>query len=78
MNRRQLLKTLAAASIVSTPGFLLAQDNRPARITIIYDAFGKPSDLGRGWGYAALIEYGGKRILFDTGGQYQVFAANIK
>lgn len=78
MDRRQLLKALVAASIISVPGYLLAQDSRPARITIIYDAFGKPSDLGRGWGYAALIEYGGKRILFDTGGQYKVFAENVK
>jgi 7,8-dihydropterin-6-yl-methyl-4-(beta-D-ribofuranosyl)aminobenzene 5'-phosphate synthase len=53
----------------------LAQD-APALVTIIYDAFGKPSDLARGWGYSALIEYGGKRILFDTGGQYRAFAEN--
>jgi len=50
----------------------------PARVTIIYDAFGKPSALERGWGYSALIEYGGKRILFDTGGQYQAFADNVR
>ena len=61
MNRRELLKALAATSIVSLPSYLLAQDGQPARITIIYDAFGKPSDLGRGWGYAALIEYAGKK-----------------
>ncbi len=49
-----------------------------ARVTIIYDAFGKPSNLDRGWGYSALVEYGGKRILFDTGGRYDVFARNVK
>jgi 7,8-dihydropterin-6-yl-methyl-4-(beta-D-ribofuranosyl)aminobenzene 5'-phosphate synthase len=53
-------------------------DEAPARVTVIYDAFGKPSSLERGWGYSALIEYGGKRILFDTGGQYQVFADNVR
>ncbi|MFZ4380248.1 MAG: MBL fold metallo-hydrolase [Polynucleobacter sp.] len=78
MNRRHILKLLASASVISLPTYLLAQDSNPARITIIYDAFGKPSDLHRGWGWSALIEYGGKRILFDTGGQYQVFAENIK
>lgn len=25
-----------------------------------------------------MVEYGGKRILFDTGGQYEIFAANVK
>lgn len=50
----------------------------PAQVTIIYDAFGKPSNLERGWGYSALVEYGGKRILFDTGGQYQAFAENAR
>ena len=38
-----------------------------ARVTILYDAFGKSSPVKRGWGYSALVEYGGKRILFDTG-----------
>ena len=47
------------------------------KVTIIYDAFGKPSDLERGWGYSALVEYGGKKILFDTGGQYAAFKFNV-
>ena len=59
-------------------GFAAGAAESPARVTIIYDAFGKPSDLERGWGYSALIEYGGKRILFDTGGQYAVFAENVR
>jgi 7,8-dihydropterin-6-yl-methyl-4-(beta-D-ribofuranosyl)aminobenzene 5'-phosphate synthase len=50
----------------------------PARVTILYDAFGKSSELKHGWGYAALIEYGGKRILFDTGGRVDDFAHNTK
>ena len=48
----------------------------PARVTILYDAFGKPSTLKRGWGYSSFIEYGGKRILFDTGGNLDDFAFN--
>ena len=59
------------------PGAVLAED-RPARVTIIYDAFGKASSLERGWGYSALIEYGGKRILFDTGGRYKSFSDNVR
>jgi len=48
------------------------------RITILYDAFGKSSRLTQDWGYASLIEYGGKRILFDTGNNAQIFEHNVK
>ncbi|SRR5438876_2036111 len=48
------------------------------RVTILYDAFGKPSLLRKDWGFAALIEYGGKRILFDTGNNADTFAHNVK
>jgi len=50
----------------------------PARVTILYDAFGKAAALKHGWGYSALIEYGGRRILFDTGANLDDFAANVK
>jgi len=48
------------------------------RVTILYDAFGKPSDMKKDWGYSALVEYGGKRILFDTGNNAEIFAQNVK
>jgi hypothetical protein len=38
-----------------------------AQITVLYDAFGQASAMQKDWGYVALVEYGGKRILFDTG-----------
>lgn len=49
-----------------------------AQITVLYDAFGKNSALQKDWGYAALIEYGGKRILFDTGDNPEILAHNAK
>ena len=49
-----------------------------ARITVLYDAFGKASELRKDWGFSALIEYGGKRVLFDTGNNAEIFAHNIK
>ena len=49
-----------------------------AQITILYDAFGKDPALQRDWGYAALVEYGGKRILFDSGNSPEVLARNAK
>jgi 7,8-dihydropterin-6-yl-methyl-4-(beta-D-ribofuranosyl)aminobenzene 5'-phosphate synthase len=48
------------------------------RITNLYDAFGAPSALRQDWGFAALIEYGGKRILFDTGNDAAIFEHNVK
>ena len=33
------------------------------RLTVLYDAFGKASEMQKDWGYSALIEYGGRRIL---------------
>ncbi|HZV97566.1 MAG TPA: MBL fold metallo-hydrolase [Methylophilaceae bacterium] len=59
------------------PPYVPAHPDR-AKLTIIYDAFGKSSSLQKDWGYAALIEYGGKRILFDTGNNPAIFEHNIK
>lgn len=46
------------------------------RITILHDSFGKRADLRKEWGFAALIEFRGKRILFDTGNSARTFAEN--
>jgi 7,8-dihydropterin-6-yl-methyl-4-(beta-D-ribofuranosyl)aminobenzene 5'-phosphate synthase len=48
------------------------------RVTILYDAFGKAPAMRKDWGYSALVEYGGKRILFDTGNNPEIFAQNVK
>lgn len=49
-----------------------------AQITVLYDAFGKNPALQKDWGYAALIEYRGKRILFDTGDNPDILGHNAK
>jgi 7,8-dihydropterin-6-yl-methyl-4-(beta-D-ribofuranosyl)aminobenzene 5'-phosphate synthase len=74
MNR--VLRFLVLGVLLAFPNIVCAQ-SPPARVTILYDAFGKSANLIRGWGYSALIEYGGKRILFDTGGRVNDFAANV-
>ena len=48
------------------------------RITILYDAFGKDASMRKDWGFSALVEIAGKRILFDTGDNSDIFAANVK
>jgi len=50
----------------------------PNRVTILYDSFGKSRSLTMDWGFAALVEYGGKRILFDTGNNSQILEHNVK
>ncbi len=50
----------------------------PPRITILYDAFGKHSDMTLDWGYSALVEINGQRILFDTGDNPEILERNVK
>jgi 7,8-dihydropterin-6-yl-methyl-4-(beta-D-ribofuranosyl)aminobenzene 5'-phosphate synthase len=53
-------------------------DPAKAQITVLYDAFGQSSAMQKDWGYAALVEYGGKRVLFDTGNNPDILAQNAK
>jgi 7,8-dihydropterin-6-yl-methyl-4-(beta-D-ribofuranosyl)aminobenzene 5'-phosphate synthase len=71
--------------ILYAPSGRAAMDEPPvtsepskAEITVLYDAFGKPSAMKKDWGFSALIEYRGKRILFDTGNNAEIFAHNVK
>lgn len=59
------------------PALAAAQAPAP-RITVLYDAFGDDPAMEKDWGFAALIEAGGKRILFDTGNDADVFARNVE
>ena len=56
----------------------MAAAETPNRVTILYDSFGKNPSLTMDWGFAALVEYGGKRILFDTGNNAKIFEHNVK
>jgi 7,8-dihydropterin-6-yl-methyl-4-(beta-D-ribofuranosyl)aminobenzene 5'-phosphate synthase len=76
MTRRHLLaSSLAVSATAIFPWGALAAEGA-SQATVLFDAFGKPSDLKRGWGYSLFIEHGGRRILFDTGGNDADFAAN--
>src|SRR5437660_12767983 len=56
----------------------MAVAETPNRVTILYDSFGKNPALTMDWGFAALVEYGGKRIMFDTGNNARSFEHNVK
>ena len=66
---------LLAIALLSTAAG--AQELVPQRVTVLYDAFGAASDLQKDWGFSALVEYGGKRILFDTGNNEEIFERNV-
>jgi 7,8-dihydropterin-6-yl-methyl-4-(beta-D-ribofuranosyl)aminobenzene 5'-phosphate synthase len=68
-----LVGNTSHTSVASAPA-----DSAKAQITILYDAFGKDSTMQKDWGYAAFVEYGGERILFDTGNNPDVLAQNAK
>ena len=70
------IAVLVAAGVLFGPSISVAQTEN--RITVLYDAFGKPSELKKDWGFSALVEVNGKRILFDTGNNMEVFAHNVK
>jgi 7,8-dihydropterin-6-yl-methyl-4-(beta-D-ribofuranosyl)aminobenzene 5'-phosphate synthase len=72
------LTLLRVAVLLATLFLGTAAAQQPARVTILYDAFGPQSTLKKDWGFAALVEYGGKRILFDTGNDGGNFAHNVK
>jgi len=55
-----------------------ANSQNVARVTNLYDAFGPATSLKKDWGYAALVEYGGRRILFDTGNNADIFEHNVR
>jgi len=71
-----LLLMACAATIAGPPMPTAAPGN--AQITVLYDAFGKTSTMQKDWGYSALVEFGGKRILFDTGNNPEILAQNVK
>lgn len=72
----QVIKLLIAVAVIATSSVQTTPSQAAQRVTFLYDAFGPASSLERDWGFAALIEYGGRRILFDTGNDASVFERN--
>src|SRR5882762_3454641 len=73
-----LAMLLAGCAATTSPPSAARADPTKAQITVLYDAFGRSSAMQKDWGYAALVEYGGKRILFDTGNNPEILAQNAK
>jgi 7,8-dihydropterin-6-yl-methyl-4-(beta-D-ribofuranosyl)aminobenzene 5'-phosphate synthase len=73
-----VLTSLITGCAATDPQSAANSHPEKAQITVLYDAFGKPSAMEKDWGFATFIEYGGKRILFDTGDNPDVLARNAK
>jgi 7,8-dihydropterin-6-yl-methyl-4-(beta-D-ribofuranosyl)aminobenzene 5'-phosphate synthase len=69
-----VLRIVAFVLVCAVAAPCRAQD----RVTILYDAFGESKELTKDWGFSALVEHNGKRILFDTGNNAAIFEHNVK
>jgi len=72
--RIHVLRIVAFLLVCLTAVPCRAQD----KVTILYDAFGESKELVKDWGFSALVEHNGKRILFDTGNDAAKFEHNVK
>ncbi|MGA1985631.1 MAG: MBL fold metallo-hydrolase [Candidatus Sulfotelmatobacter sp.] len=72
--RNFVLRILASLLVCVAAVACRAQD----KVTILYDAFGESKELTKDWGFSALVEHNGKRILFDTGNNATIFEHNVK
>jgi 7,8-dihydropterin-6-yl-methyl-4-(beta-D-ribofuranosyl)aminobenzene 5'-phosphate synthase len=72
-------KLAAIGALAAAIGVCAANaQSSTGQITVLYDAFGNTATMTKDWGFAALVEYGGKRILFDTGNNAEIFAHNVE
>jgi len=72
--RIHVLRVLAFVLACLAAAPCRAQD----KVTILYDAFGESKELTKDWGFAALVEHDGRRILFDTGNDAAKLEQNVK
>jgi len=72
---RGLFALTAAFVLFTISGNAVAAKDR---VTILYDAFSDNKAITKDWGFSALVEHDGKRILFDTGNNVATFEHNVK
>ena len=73
-----LAGALASAAVLAAATRTAVAAEPKSQITILYDAFGTDAAMKKDWGFSALVEVAGKRILFDTGNDRDIFAANVR
>jgi 7,8-dihydropterin-6-yl-methyl-4-(beta-D-ribofuranosyl)aminobenzene 5'-phosphate synthase len=75
----RLVRHLAALVVLLAAVFAspVAADASAVKITYLYDNTAAVADATPAWGFAALVEAYGKRVLFDTGGDAAIFRQNV-
>src|SRR5467141_2212539 len=71
---RRFFGIIVASLLLTISGHAETKD----RVTILYDAFSDNKAVTKDWGFSALVEHDGKRILFDTGNNPEIFEHNVK
>jgi 7,8-dihydropterin-6-yl-methyl-4-(beta-D-ribofuranosyl)aminobenzene 5'-phosphate synthase len=74
----QVIRRLFGLALVSLLLTISGHAETKDRVTILYDAFSDNKAVTKDWGFSALVEHDGKRILFDTGNNPEIFAHNVK
>src|SRR5258708_28522221 len=67
--RMWLMVGLCASALAATP---------EQQLTIVYDNTAVRPDLKTDWGFSALVDFHGQRVLFDVGSKPEIFLANLK
>jgi 7,8-dihydropterin-6-yl-methyl-4-(beta-D-ribofuranosyl)aminobenzene 5'-phosphate synthase len=60
---------LCASALAATPD---------SQLTIVYDNTAARPDLKADWGFSALVDFHGQRVLFDVGSKPDIFLGNLK
>ena len=55
----------------------IASSDNAVHVTIIYDNYQDDKDLNTDWGFACLVEYQGKQVLFDAGRSSELYQENM-
>ncbi len=71
---RRFFGIIVASLLLTISGHAETKD----RVTILYDAFSDNKAVTKDWGFSALVEHDGKRILFDSGNNPEIFEHNVK
>lgn len=73
----RMVRGLFVVAVVMLSWCAVVRAEQPqGQVTILNDAFGRWPKLKLDWGYAALIEWGGRRILFDAGDDVALLQEN--
>ena len=69
---------LLAVSLGPEPQLPAAPPEHELEIRVIYDNTSARSDVQADWGFAAVVTFGGRRVLFDSGTNPELFLTNLE